>query len=416
MRKTTIPQPMDLFVLLKQMVYPTLEESLDQIFPEFKFRKASHGWWVAQDAPMHYRDYGHIEGKLVARGWGFRSLKPGFPPVFWLGYINRHEFPKNPQLLDAVRTLAQRVRVVFNWSVPEEEIQKAQEKIRRHLLLETVLVHAQSEFWSLEGKAARKHLVEKRGIPENQLLPLEFGYISTSSGVRKALHQVGFDSTFDDERAGATGIYQPHWQERIVGPWRDRLGKTVFNLWGMRFPFLNGNEPWVDYLRRIDANSAVGSRDVPLQLHFAVRRKERNLLLVTSPMSAICPYVKGLNNPCPIASGGDLTPEQVEVLEKFLKGGGTLTLNLDFEPNDRDGVHSSTYAALDLMRSVSFPIYVVDPVRMQMAGEEGENVDPETFVRAKGMNAYIELLKTREQADRWTPLKPEEDEGSIFGD
>jgi len=415
MRKLTVGK-MDLFVFLRRLVYPTLEEHLDEAFPEFSFRKASYGWWVARNSPSNFRDFGHGKGKLVARGWGFRSLLPRKPTVFWLSYVNKQKFPGKPELQSAIRTLAGKVRISYDWEIGDEQLSDARERICRHLLPEALLTHFQGELWSAEGHAARTYLQERMGISQNNLLPLELGYYTSALRVRTALHESGFDGTLDDERAGGTGILQPQWEERIVGPWRDVYGRRVLNFWGYRFPMPMENEPVFEYLRPLDLQDPLGSRNTPLGLHMAARLKEKNLLLVESPLSAILAYTKGLRNPCPVATGGGLSSEQVQVLEKYLQHGGSLTLLLDYRLGSREDVHAGTYDALDLLRNVSFPVYVVDPVGLKMDVNElwREVIDPSMFIQERGMDGFVELIRTRVPADRFSPGPAPQDEGGIF--
>lgn len=410
MKKVSVGK-MSLFDLLRRLVYPALDEHLDEVFPEFEFEKSPSGWWLAKSAPIHYRDYGHGRGKLAARSWGFRSLLPGKPAVFWLAYVNKQKFPRNNELKSAVQALAKKVKINFEFQPTEDELWNEQERIRRHLLLEGFFVQAQNDLWTTEGKAARTHLVEKKGIPENKLIPLEFGIYTTTGRVKQGFNDVGFSSGPDHERVAITGLYQPHWEERIVGPWRDIFGRRAFNVWGHRFPYLLEEEPATAYLRRPELDNPLGSREVPLNLHRAMQSKTKHLVLVENPMSALVPYSKGLQNPCPIACGGELFEDQVPVLDKFLRGGGSLTLNFDYTPTSHGDTHAKTYDALDLLRDVSFPTYIVDPVAMGKACDSPGGVDPDAYIQAHGMKGYGALLKTRVISDQFTPLAPEEDIG-----
>jgi hypothetical protein len=410
MKKVSVGK-MALFDLLRRLVYPALDDHLDEVFPEFEFEKSPSGWWLAKSAPVNYRDYGHGQGKLAARSWGFRSLIPGKPAVFWLAYVNKQRFPQNNELKAAVQALAKKVKIIFEFELSEDELWEDQERIRRHLLLEGFLVQAQNELWTTEGKAARVFLVEKKGIPESKLIPLEFGIYTTGGHVKHGFNEVGFNGGLDHERVALTGLYQPHWEDRIVGPWRDIFGRRVFNVWGYRFPYAIEEEPVFEYLRRPGLDNPLGSKEVPLNLHRAMQNKTKHLVLVENPMSALVPYAKGLQNPCSIACGGELLEEQVSVLDKFLGNGGSLTLNFDYIPTSRGDTHAKTYEALDLLRDVSFPTYVVDPVVMGRACDSSDRVDPDAYIQAHGMKGYAELLKARVISGQFSPLAPEEDIG-----
>ena len=414
MKKVTVGK-MDLFDLLRRLVFPALEDNLDRAFPEFGFQEASNGWWVARDAPIEYREYGHVSGKLVGRGWGFRSLEPGKPVVFWLSFVNKGKLPKVGELRMAVQSLAKRVRISFDWDVNEGEAREAQERIRQILLPEAFSVHAQGELWSNEGAKARKYLEEFLGVPENLWTPLEMGFCTTVGRTKRALETAGFSSMWDHEAAGAAGFYQSHWEDRLVGPWRDVFGRRIVNFWAYRFPFDVEGEPRIDYLRRMTLETPLGSKEVLFGLHLAYREKQKNLVLVESPLSAVVPFARGMRNPCFVATGGSLTGDQVPVLEKFLKQDGSLTLNLDYVPKPRRDIHAKTHEALDLLRDISFPVYVVDPVEMGRIAAGSERVDPVSFIKKGGMQGYAELLRKRVPAMQYTPSATDTEGSGLFG-
>jgi hypothetical protein len=226
---------------------------------------------------------------------------------------------------------------------------------------------------------------------------------------------VGFNTPLDHERAGGTGIYQPHWDGRIVGPVRDLFGRRVLNIWGYRYPYPVEVEPEFEVMRPLDLRDPIGTRSIPYGLHQAVVLKQKNLLLVESPLSVLSIYSRGLQNPCPISSMGSLLPEQIATLEKFLKGQGTLTINFDYNTKRRDGIHGSTFEALDKMRNANFPIYVIDPLAMKIPISEMNrpNVSPTEFLIDRGMDEYIQVLKTRVPAEEFNPDSLDADEGQV---
>lgn len=399
-RRVHINSEMDLFEMLRTLIYPILEEKLDQVFPEFAFQRVSNGWWLARDAPVSCQGFGHQKGRLAATTWGFRSLDPGTPTVFWLAYANKMQLPDWRAMPDAVRRLAEKVNHHFDWTPGEEAARAARDKFRLYHILDAVLCNAQNVLASSEGQEAREFLVEKAGFPPGSFLGMELGYYHSIRENQEHLKASGFGAEGDVELAGLMGLYQDEWEGRIVGPWRDRLGRMVFNLWGRSFTTMMGSRPEIPCLRRPRTKALLGSTDVPYGLDRALRNKRKHLVMLESPFSSLLPPLKKVDNPAFIASGGKVTAAQVTVLEKYLRDEGSLTLNLNYDPMG-GSVHRSTLQALDELEGVSFPVYVVSPDRM--CKEEGliGSVAPDEVILEQGMNAYVEILRGRLEPDEY---------------
>ena len=384
----------DLRKFLAAVVYPALERNLDKAFPEFRFVRNRNGVWVAETAPVHYTGYGHRQGKLVGTGWGFRSLITGAPAMLWLSYFNKGVFPRGKLFAQAVAKLAARVRITYKSEPSGEEILEAETEERRDHFLEAFLAYSQGQLAGDLGRPARAYLSRSIGLPPNRLAELDLGFYPSAGEVRAAMSSSGYDTEEDRNLAEVLGLYHPKWEGRIVGPWWDLNGRTIVNLWGRlpgETPF--GQEVFVN-LNRPGMRESFGSRDIPILLHEAQRLGKQNLVLLESPIKALLTLSLGLKDPFPISTGGPLTPEQTKVLNEYLRRSGSLTLNMDYNPNASD-IHADTCRALDALGQATFQIFVVDPVEMAGKGGHPRPVDPASHIRGKGIQSYKALLSKR---------------------
>jgi hypothetical protein len=385
----------DLSKFLHGTVYPALEKHLDLAFPEFSFERSPHGYWVARSTPVSYSGYGYSEGRLIARGWGFRTSRPGMPGVTWLAYVNKRHFPRGQTFVQVVRTLASKVEVTSDdWNYSEEEILKAEMEERRDRFLEAFFAFAHGQLYGPEGGFARNYLTKVIGLPPNQLHEYDIGFYTSTDDARDALRQSGFDQPEDTNRGEVLGLFHPRWEGRIVGPWWDIKGEKVINIWG-RFP---GPTPldqdvYIN-LFRPDPNQPFGSRDIPLGLHHARRLNKPRLVVLESPVKALLAYSLGMVDPFPVASGGIPTAGQAAELTKHLRRNGSVCFNLDFFPGAKDP-HARTVEAIRNFREVSFGVYAIDPIEMAGTGSYAKEMCPASYIRANGIQGYRALVSKR---------------------
>lgn len=392
----------DLAKLLQATIYPMLDQHLDVAFPEFDFVRGTNGWWVAQSAPVNYAGYGYREGRLIARGWGFRSSKPGMPAQTWLAYVNKRIFPSGPAFINAVRNLAGRIHVTCDdWDYEPREVYLTELVERRDRLLEAFFAFTQGALYGPEGIVARNFLTKVGGLPPNTLWQLDVGFYTTSEDVRQAVKEAGFDTPDDTNRGEVLGIFHPRWEGRVVGPWWDQKGQRVINMWG-RFPGPTplDSENYIN-LFRPDFSQPFGSKEVPVGMHHAVRLRKNRLVILESPLKAILAQSLGLTDPYPISTGGIPTVDQAEVLSKYLKRAGAVILNFDYDPMNRDPHGRSVEAVRSLQAGGTFPLFVVDPIEMCGSGSHTKEMCPARFIRANGIQGYRALLSKRVPASNY---------------
>src|SRR4051794_35773042 len=144
-------------------VLPALISRLDQAFPEFGWRRDTHGW-VATSAEYTRSSLGARPDRVVCHGEAPRGfLIHGQGAVLWTTYLNGGQPARGRDFISAVRALAERAGID---SYVLDRPPTATE--RRVSLLEDAFDLARRELVSERGAAGRAYL-EQRGIPADRV-------------------------------------------------------------------------------------------------------------------------------------------------------------------------------------------------------------------------------------------------------
>ena len=368
---------------LENEVLPRVFERLDSAFPEFGWTRSSRGW-TATDRETTKRLTGARPGRVVCNApMGF--LVHGAGPTSWAAYMNGGATPRGEDFLRVVRELAQRAGVdasALDRTPTPEETARREARDRRLSTLEAFFALAHESLHGPAGEAARAYLVERRGFREDELEGLPLGLYTTADEVREVLTKKGhaveairdaglLPPAFGDGRASVT-----LWPGRLVGELRDRRG-SLENVWART---LTGEEPKYLYL------SGAPKTDLgAFGLHEALRTPEsrRDLLLVEGLVDTVSLPLRGFPAVAAIGGAGkEMTPARWEKLAAF--GVRRVTLALDNDEAGREGLAAAVVAA---SRAENAPeVFVVDPALL------GDAKDPDAFVRARGGDAFREVV------------------------
>jgi DNA primase len=239
-------------------------------------------------------------------------------------------------------------------------MKQAEERERRASLLESFLSYAQESLFNTGTTATRDYLV-KRGFLEHTQRELGLGMYSSPADVKIKLLAQGFseDEIYDSMILGTKDKTKEGWDAlsgRIVGAFGRNYGRLI-SVWAGYVdsrPPKGGPPPYI----------TLGPRNIPFGFDDARRLGKKDLLLVEGPIKALLPYSLGLDDPFPIASGGDLTDDQIRTIEGYLRHSGSLTINWDYDDAAEGGVHARTLRTLDRLSNASFRVYVVNPCQM----------------------------------------------------
>lgn len=242
----------------------------------------------------------------------------------------------------------------------QAKLRQIEENERKANLFLSFLNLARLELDSSNGNPAREYLC-RRGFSKTQIEELGFGLYTSPSDIKAKLLKRGFSEN-EIHGSGILGIKNPEkhsWDAlsgRIVGVFSQHYGQ-VRSVWAgyvNQRPPKDGPPPYI----------TIGQKSIPFGMDEARRLGKKDLLLVEGPIKALLPYSLGLDDPFPIASGGDLSNDQIKTLEGYLRSTGSLTINWDYDSEAKDGVHGKTLKTLDRLANVPFRVYIINPVSM----------------------------------------------------
>jgi len=290
--------------------------------------------------------------------------------------MEKCEFP------DAVRVVAEKCGI----AIPRQKERSPQERKenRQRTLLVEMQREAQTFFvkqleGTLEGKAARAYL-EDRGIDREAIARFGIGYAPSGGDLllrhlkskynEKLLVDSGLVS-----RDQSSGRFFDRFRRRITFPISNESGKIV--AFGCRA--LGDDQP--KYLNSPET-PIYSKSNVLYHMDRAKEgiRREDFAILVEGYMDAIAVARAGISNV--VAScGTSLADSQIKLLGRF-----TRRVIVNYDP-DAAG-QSATERSLSLLLEQDFEVRVL---ALPPVGDK--KADPDLFIREKGKDAYLKLLK-----------------------
>ena len=268
---------------------------------------------------------------------------------------------------------------------------------RRSSLLGLFMTYTQSFFRSQAGTTVRGYLVNRQGFPEDKLAELDLGLYTAPEDVWHCLKKTGRDL----EEVRSWGLFEPKWSGRVIGCWRDVQGRCV-NIWGWQPKETSSGQARLEGCTLFEQGDALTGKSVPFNLDAAARLDKTDLLLLEGPIKVLLTQSLGLEDPFPVAAGGDLNSQQIEAIQEHLRFGGKLTLCWDYDPATQGSKKDRAVTTLKRLKKANFPIYVVDPTLMADPGRPKEEVTVNDFIRRqgggeKGLRVLQELLERQEK-------------------
>lgn len=359
----------------EDVVLPALASRLDAAFPEFGWRRDSRGWIATNEETTH-RVLGVRAERVVAHGPAPRGfLVHGADPVLWTAYLNDGRVPRGVDFVRTVEMLAERA------CVDTSPLERRGPKDRKADLLESFFELAQHELASARGVQAREYL-ESRGFPPET--PGRWGLGAVPSNFVDDLARAGYTAA-EIESSGLAA--DRRWPGRICGAWRSERG-TLRTLWARTLE--EGAEHGSKYLYLRGARRAglppYGLSEV-LGLAFGERS---DLVLVEGLLDVHHLRTRGVANVAALGGTG-ADSAAFERLDRL--GFERVTLCLD---RDGPGRAAAARAVDRAVRGTASPtLLVLDPKHLAPAK------DPDSFVRSRGVGAWLEILGKRECAIGW---------------
>ena len=196
-------------------------------------------------------------------------------------------------------------------------------------------------------------------------------------------------------------MFEVQWSGCIVGCWKDPQGRRI-NIWGWQPKETSTGQAEFEGRILFEQGDALGGKSVPFNLDVAARLERRDLLLLEGPIKALFTQSLGLEDPFPVAAGGDLNTVQIEAMQEHLRFGGKLTVCWDYDPETDRTKKDRSLTTLQRLKKANFPIYVVDPALMADHSRPERKVTVNDFILRhgggeKGIQALQALLEKRER-------------------
>jgi DNA primase len=362
-------------------VLPALAEQLDRVFPEFGWRRDKRGW-VATNQDTTHRLLGVRADRVVAHRHAPQGfLVHGAQAVLWTAYVNGGRVPRGEEFVRIVKELAQRANVdATALGYPGLHQRRAE-------LLRSFSELCRDELMGDRGVAARAYL-ERRGLPGEAVGRSGLGLVPAEKRTSEALERAGYQEA---EVAAAGVLADSRWAGRLCGPWRNQQGQ-IGTLWARTLETKPTREPRYLYLRgaRRSLLPPYGLWDV---LAHSIEAR-RDLVLVEGVFDLHQLRMHGVTNAAALG-GLSIAPGVFERLSDL--GVERVTLCLD---RDAPGRSASARAVEQSGRARRSPaMFVVDGERMRPHG------DPDSFIRAGGIDAWTALLAGRACGVSWRALE-----------
>jgi DNA primase catalytic core len=339
-------------------LYPSIFESIDRVFPEHNFTRDRSGWrsntYLSGTPHRDRKDktvvYKNRPGRI--KEWGGEDLSL-IDYVMWRDNV---EFP------EALKSLSNLVGLT-----PPSQLEPWVYKnfVKRQSLLE----EANSYFIeSLKGSKSIKGYLTSRGYTQEDIDTMELGFIPDQESLYKQLESKGFSKEEIKEGLNLTnGIGSTN---RLSIPFRSggNLKGFVFRATeeGAKMKYLNSTG-----LTRGESFFNISSL-----------KGDKDLIVVEGYLDALICETRGIDNVVGLG-GNKVTSEQIK--DAIRRGAKKITLCLDADKGGREGISQAIKVILG--EGVN-NVYIVS-----LESSNGEKVDPDSFIKEKGVEAFKKELK-----------------------
>lgn len=383
----------ELDTFLDEVLYPRLFESMDTVFPEFRWKRIGTRWeataWppgfpfsVNHENPDRLNVYENA--KYFIKIHGHSGMTP-------LAYLNGGSTPRGPDFLRIVEELAGKLGLrIPKRAMSPEEAERARKKEARRTALEAVYEIAHGVLMGPEGKHARRYLEEKRGLDSDALKSLEFGLMPTVEVLRQKLRAMGGDELVREaEEVGATW---PALEGYVAIPWRDEQGGplTIYGRWpDNHLPLMREKRGFEKKLRELPekdrdtkaipktiALPGEGTKASPLYFDRARRAGHRDLVAVEGVLDAAVLQARGETRAVAYVAA-QFSGDQVKTLARQ-KVRAVVVI-----PDPDGGGEKGSVACVEALARHDIEAYVA-PLP--------EGLDPDEFVLKYGLEAWRELV------------------------
>lgn len=336
--------------LLEFTIYPAIYEKLDQVFPEFDFRKTSKGWESTNTIKIDGRD-GKTRGQVICTDRKPAILadhSDGMYITFW-DYVQRQTDCSNADTLQKLAELAH-IELTTK-SRNTESLEEQKRKAKTAQIWELFLDHAKDQLWNNTETEVREYLTGLRHYTQEDVKDMELGQAGDwmkSEAYIKERTEFSEDEirevlTYDRKAIGST--------HKLIIPIRDASGRMM----GIAARNINhtSTEKLPKYL------NSKGLQKGSILFGLPARSKKDKVVLVEGQLDAAIANARGYTFATVAAiSGKDMSKEQAQYLLNTRTR--ELTICLDNEEATRESIRKTIklVQAMDTDEQIGDRIYV----------------------------------------------------------
>ena len=363
--------------LLEFTIYPAIFEKLDQVFPEFAFRRTSKGWQSTNTIKIDGRD-GKTKGQVICT-----ERKPalladhsdGEYVTFW-DYIQKQGDISNADTLHKLADLANVELPNKNRSI--ESLEEQRRKAKAAQIWELFLDHAKDQLWNNTETEVREYLTSRRRYTSEDVKDMDLGqagdwtkaeaYIKertnfTEDEIREVL-------TYDRNTIGNT--------HKLVIPIRDAAGRIM----GIVARNINHSstdkQPKYLYSRGLQKASVL--------FGLPARSKKDKVVLVEGQLDAAIANARGYNYSTVAAIGGkDISKEQVQHLLN------TRTRDLTICLDNEEATKKSIRKVIELVQGMDTEEQIADRIYVAVLPDGIKDADE--LITKQGIEAFDDVIK-----------------------
>lgn len=364
--------------LLEFTIYPAIYDKLDQVFPEFDFRKTGRGWQSTNTTKIDGRE-GKTKGQVVckdAKPAVLADHSDGLYVTFW-DYVQRQGDLSNADTLQRLADLAG-VELPGRRQ-PAESLEEQRRKAKVAQIWELFLDYAKDQLWNSTDAGVRDYLTKQWNYTSEDVKEMELGQAGDWTLTEAyIIERTGY--TEDEIREvltyNRTAIGNTH---KLVIPVRDAVGRMQ----GIAARNINHTKEDTQpkYLNSKGLQKGSVLQGLP------ARSKKDKVVLVEGQLDAAIANARGYTFATVAAIGGkDLSKEQARHLLN------TRTREVTICLDNEEGTRGSIHKAIGLLQDLDTDEQIAD--RIYVAILPAGIKDADELITKQGIEAFHDIIQT----------------------
>ena len=347
---------------VKEELYPTLFDKIDEALPEHNFKRFAGGWrskTYLDGSPHKDRQ----DKTVVSKRAPAYILEQGGDVVTLVGYVMKRD---KVEFIQAVKTLA---KVVGLQPPSLGSIHVVMRKLGdRALLLEACNRYFIDCLETSSGAKDIRDYLTGRGYSSEDIKAMELGYIPSQESLFKYLIDKGYNQKIIDETLNIKTDTRIGASHRLTIPYRS--GGYIK---GFKFRTIGDVKP--KYLNSTGLDKSGGF------FNLLGIKGDKDLVIVEGELDSLHATVKGVENV--VATGGSsINPEQVR--DAIKRGAKSFTICLDNEPGKEETTVKNNLRAIEVILGEG-----VNRVYIVTLPDLGDSkTDPDRLIKEEGVESF----------------------------